>query len=157
MSMDKRTDDLIETLARHEDALTELYGCYAIIFASRQDFWTKLAREEATHAAFLRVLRRYADDGAEITSEGGVSRESVASSLRFIEDQMDRARAENVSGSEALSIAFSIECALIEQQAFKTFRSDDIRVLRVLHRLESETSEHCAQLQSASKPLAVAA
>ncbi len=155
--MDRHTEDLIRMLARHEDALTELYGCYAIIFPYWQDFWTSLARDEATHAAFLRVLRRYADEGVDITSETELTPESVSSWLGFIEQQMDCVRVENVHIEQALSVALDIEQVLIEKRAFASFQSDDIRVLRVIHKLENDTQGHRSHLQNAMNTLAVAA
>jgi len=68
---------VIELLAEHEKAISQLYKEYARKFPKQKDFWSKIADEEIEHASWILKLRSQAEKGSLYFKEGRFKTEAI--------------------------------------------------------------------------------
>jgi rubrerythrin len=138
----------LEMMARHEEAVGELYTAYADRFPKHKDFWTRLAGEEKGHAAWIRKLFPKAEEGIILFDDTRFNVKAIDTSLMYIEHWVREARSEPIELTKGLSIALDIENSLIEKDYFKVYGTDDDEMRRVFDALVQGTREHRARIRS---------
>lgn len=132
----------MEMMAEHEETIGKLYDSYAEKLPEYGHFWTTLADEERTHAAWIRELRKKAEDGSLEFDKGRFRIEAIQTSIRYIEDWTRQAQREQVTMLHALAIAADIENALIDRKFFEVYEPDSEDLKDVLKSLEEASREH---------------
>jgi len=133
---------ILELLIRHELAIKLLYETYATTFTDWQTFWQRLAEDERKHADALGMLRTESNIDKLLIHEGKIKPQAIKLAINYIEGQTERARKDNITMLQALSIAKDLESALLEKQfsRLSDFTSKDMKV--IVMNLADETERH---------------
>jgi len=132
----------LELLAKSEEKIGELYLQYAGLFSEEADFWTKLAKDEAKHARWVRSLL------PRVQSEQVTFREERLGSQAFIlfydylEQRLREIRAQPISLLAALAIAIDAESTLVEKAFYDIFQTTDPKGARTLALLSRSADAH---------------
>ena len=132
----------LELLARHEEAIGELYGAYARRFPAYKEFWEKLEQEEIGHASWIRQLYPKVDEGVVAFDDGRFNVKAIEVSLKYVAQWTEQAERGFVEPVNALSIAHELENSLIEKKHLDWFETDNADIKGVISRLHEATSEH---------------
>lgn len=139
--------NILQMLAKNEEAVGRLYEVYANKFREHEEFWFGLAMEEADHANRVLELIQKVNKGSASVSEGTFKVEDIQKFSNYLKEQLDRARHESMSFVEALSIALNIEKSLIERKFFRIFEGGSEENWHVLEYLASATENHIKVIQ----------
>lgn len=139
--------DIIEMLAKNEEAVAWLYSAYADRFPGYKDFWSGLAVEEIDHADELRKLCEIAGRGSLYIKEGRFNTTAIGNFSSYLERESEPDRVKASSLVNALSVALSIEESMIEHKFFDVFEADSAELKHVLLKLANETKRHLEQLR----------
>ena len=142
-----RGEDL-EKLAQLEEAVGGLYGIFGERFAGSApvaEFWRRLARDEAGHAA---SLRSFPGDELPLDEVEPVPDDpfQVEPSLRHLVCLRARAEEIEVSLEGALALAYGIEHSLAERHVRIQSAGGGLR--RLFEHLASADDEHLARLRA---------
>jgi rubrerythrin len=137
----------LETLARHEEAVGELYDTYAEVFPQRNNFWKQLAIEERGHATWLRNMYPHVEDNSVTFDEGRFNVKALETSIRYLKKWALEAR--DIELINALSIAMDIEGGIIERNYFKVFDSDNEDLKQVFNSLVEACKQHKKRVSDA--------
>ena len=138
----------LEQLAQLEEAVGGLYGLLGDRFAGSApvaEFWRKLARDEAAHAASLRSFSRDVLSPAEAGTEPD-DLFQVEQSLRHLDRLRRRTEEIEVSLEGALALAYGIEHSLAERHV--RVQSAGGGLQRLFEWLTSADDEHLARLRA---------
>lgn len=135
-------NSLCELLVGHEDMLAELYTEYARRFHSHSEFWTQLSLEEQDHAQRIRQLAAYIKSGAAKIDKERVTIDAIKMSVKYIEEQITRARCGELTLINALSITYQIEKALIDGQIDEVFKGYTHEARSFIRELGSTLLQH---------------
>lgn len=138
---------IINLLAKHEEAVGELYKAYAKRFPQYDTFWSGLVGEEMKHSALIRDLGTRIGDGSVYFNPDRFRSKPIEVSLDFLIDEMNKAK--NVSMQYAYSMALQIEEAMIEKKFFEVFEGDSVEVKHTLRSLAQDTEQHIEQIKEA--------
>ena len=139
--------EVVEAMARNEEAIGRLYQEYATRFPAQKDFWSALASEEATHAAWIRGLQARMKDGTVSISKDRFKLQPVRAFSSYLEREMASAREPGMSPINALSVALYIEESVIEQRYFEAAAADSPETKRVLADLADSTRAHLEKVR----------
>jgi hypothetical protein len=141
---------IVEMLAKHEEAIGELYSEYAKKFGSLAQFWEKLADEEEQHAYWIRRLdRRILEEDCGYIDTQKFSTKMVDESLERIKKKLEEAKNGEVELKDALKFAMSVEESIIESKYFEVFVGDIAEIKQVQYCLEEVTREHRERIAKA--------
>ncbi len=149
MGMEEKKGAVIETLAKHEEAIARLYGAYSEAFPDRRDFWSSLAAEEIEHAAWLRNLIPQIEKGSVYFEERRFQVEAIRTSQGYLEQLAAGVRKEKPPVMKALSEALDIERALIERGYFQVAKTDSLPLREAFENLADGTIAHIERVQRA--------
>lgn len=149
MGMDEKKAAVIETLAKHEEAIARLYGAYSEAFPDQRDFWSSLAAEEVEHAAWLRNLIPQIEKGSVYFDERRFQTEAIRTSQGYLEELAAGVQKEKPPAIKALSEALDIERALIERGYFRVAQSDSPPLKEAFENLANSTVTHIERVQKA--------
>jgi len=136
------TVDEMEALARHEEAISDLYEAYAGRFEAFKEFWSQLATEEKGHAAWIRQFKEKVDDGQVKLDEGRFRIPAIETSIQYLNGYAHKARTEEMDIAYALTIALDVENALLDRKFFEVYETDDEELKKTLDLLQEETKAH---------------
>ncbi len=139
--------EVIEAMARNEEAVGRLYQAYADRFPAKKDFWSGLAAEEVTHAEWIRGLQARMKEGAVAINKDRFKLQAVRAFSSYLEREMASAREPGLSPVNALSVALYIEESIIEQRYFETAVADSPEMKRVLADLVNSTRAHLEKVR----------
>jgi len=142
---------VIELLAEHEKAISQLYREYARTFPEQKAFWSKIAEEEIEHASWILKLRSQAEKGSLYFKEGRFKTEAIKTSLEYVKSQIAEAQNSKISAKNALSVARDLESGLIEKKFFEVFEPDCREIKQVLLDLAAATREHYNRIEKVWK------
>ncbi len=149
MSLKEVQIEIIELLAKHERALSQLYKEYAKKFLDGKDFWSKLSAEEIGHANWILKLHSKIKEGSVYFKEDRFNKEAIKTSLRYLNNQLSKAQMQEMSLMKALSTARDLENGLIEKKFFEVFEGDSAELRQILLNLAAATKEHLSRIQKA--------
>ena len=81
--------DIIEMLAKNEEAVSHLYSAYADRFPEYKDFWSGLAAEEIGHATELRKLCEIAGEGSLYIKEGRFNTTAIGNFSSYVKRESE--------------------------------------------------------------------
>lgn len=149
MTVDDKKAMVIETLAKHEEAIAELYSAYSDVLPNHTDFWSGLAAEETEHAKWLRNLLPKIGEGSVHFDERRFHTDAIRTSMDFIRGLAAWAQKEKPTAIKALSAALDIERGLIERGYFKVAEADSPRLKQTFEALARSTTVHIEKVQKA--------
>ena len=147
MPSKNKGSDIVEMLAKNEEAVSQLYSAYADRFPYYEDFWSELAVDEIDHANKLRKLCKLADSGGLYIREGRFNTTAVSNFSSYVEREAKPDRIKASSLINALSVAMHIEESMIEHKLFDIFETDSAELRQVLLNLAAETKRHLEQVR----------
>ncbi|MBM4446162.1 MAG: hypothetical protein FJ023_02255 [Chloroflexi bacterium] len=147
MPLGDKGSDIIEMLAKNEEAVARLYRAYADRFPEYKDFWAGLAVDEVDHASELRRLCEIAGRRGLYPSEGRFNTTAISVFSSYLERESEPNRVKALSLINALSVAVYIEESIIEHKFFDVFETDSVELRHVLLNLAAETKKHLEQVR----------
>jgi rubrerythrin len=139
--------EVIEAMAKNEEAVSRLYQAYADKFPVQKAFWTSLAADETTHAAWIRGLQAKMRDGSLSINRDRFKIQPVRGFTAYLERESATAREPGMSPINALSVALYIEESIMEQRFFEVFVADAPEMKRILADLATATKDHLEKVR----------
>ena len=149
MDLKMKKVKILELLAEHEIAISQLYKEYARKFTKQKDFWSKIAYEEIEHANWIYRLRSQAKEGLLNFKEGRFKEAAIETSLEYVKSKLAEGKKEKISAKRALSVARDLESGLIEKKYFEVFESDCREMKQIFLDLAAATREHHRRIEKA--------
>ena len=142
MDLRGNVSDVVEAMAKNEEAVSRLYQAYADKFPAQKAFWSGLAADETTHAAWIRGLQAKMREGSLSINRDRFKIQPVRGFTAYLERETTTAREPGMSPINALSVALYIEESIIEQRFFEVFVADAPELKRILSDLANSTKGH---------------
>ena len=102
MDLKENQINVIEMLARNEEAISRLYTAYADKFPDYKNFWSDLADEEIEHSSWLRGLSPQFQEDSIYFNEGRFKPEAIQTFLNYLERELVKAREQEMLLKEIL-------------------------------------------------------
>ena len=147
MDLRGNVSDVVEAMAKNEESVSRLYQAYADKFPAQKAFWSGLAADEMTHAAWIRGLQAKMREGSLSISRDRFKIQPVRGFTAYLERELASAREPGMSPINALSAALYIEESIIEQRFFEVFVADAEDLKRVLADLANSTKAHLEKVR----------
>ena len=125
----------------HEKTLSKLYKSYSEIFPE-EEIWMKLEIEEKKHAAWIQQIISKICDETVYFNEDPECCENIKRSLSIMNDEIAKARNNEIDLMHAFKIAIEIEESMVEREFFKSMDSDAPFVGDVLKKIIADTEMH---------------
>jgi rubrerythrin len=147
--MDFRSNpgEVIEAMAKNEEAVSHLYQTYAEKFPSQKAFWSGLAADETSHAGWIRGLQSKIREGSLAVNRDRFKIQPVRGFSAYLERELTNAKDPRMSPINALSVAVYIEESMIEQRYFEVFAADAPDMTRILTDLATATKSHLEKVR----------
>ena len=142
MDLKSNVSEVIEAMAKNEEAVSRLYQAYADRFPGQKAFWSGLAADEISHAGWIRGLQAKMRDGSLTVNRDRFRIQPVRGFSAYLERELTSAQEPGMSPINALSVAVYIEESMIEQHYFEVFAPDGPELKRVLSDLLTATRSH---------------
>lgn len=147
MDLKANASEVLEAMAKNEEAVSRLYQAYADKFPAQKGFWAGLAADEMTHAGWIRGLQTKMREGSISISRDRFKVQPVRGFTAYLERESASAREPGLSPINALSTALYIEESIIEQRFFEVFVPDAPELKRVLADLAAATKTHLEKVR----------
>jgi len=147
MDLKANASEVIEAMAKNEEAVSRLYQAYADKFPGQKAFWSSLAADETSHAGWIRSLQAKMRDGSLAVNRDRFKVQPVRGFTAYLERELASAREPGMSPVNALSVALYIEESIIEQRFFEAFQPDAPDLRRVLADLVTATRSHLEKVR----------
>lgn len=134
-------------MEENEELIGRLYTAYAERFTEHADFWLAVAADEKQHAAWLRQLGGKVGQGSLYVDGDRFKKRPTELFHQYVRDELARAGETDIPLRTALSVALSIEQALIERRFFEVFETDSVELKHVLQDLASATESHLKKVR----------
>ncbi len=133
---------ILKIMQEHELLLSRLYALFAEKYPEHQTFWQGLSDDEIHHASLIDKMHETLN-----TNEAGFVVErfplpAIETSLKFISKLIQEFSTTDLPLLKAVSHAYHLENALIENKYFEIFQGDHPDIQRALNRLLNETQKH---------------
>jgi len=151
--MDKTELSILELLIGQEIAVKRLYEVFAIILPEDEAFWSKLAKEEQSHADMLAKLRTSPRTEVWLIDEMQLSRAVIKKSTAYVENKRVLALRENFNSKQAFSLAENVEKFLIDGLFIKLEQKPFASIPQVMNTLTEETKKHLQLILEKQKEL----
>ncbi len=147
MDLKANASEVIEAMAKNEEAVSRLYQSYADRFPAQKAFWSGLAADETSHAGWIRGLQVKMREGSLAVNRDRFKTQPVRGFSAYLERELASAREPGISPINALSVAMYVEESIIEQRFFEAFASDAPELKRVLVDLAAATKSHLEKVR----------
>jgi rubrerythrin len=147
MDLRGNVSEVIEAMAKNEEAVSQLYQAYADRFPAQKAFWSGLAADEMTHAAWMRGLQAKMREGSLSINRDRFKIQPVRGFTSYLERELAGAREPGMAPINALSTALYIEESIMEQRFFEAFQPDSPELKRVLADLATATKGHLEKVR----------
>ncbi len=137
---------ILESLAKNEEKLSELYALYAEKFKGMRTFWFVLSGEEINHSQWIRHLGNPALSGDIYLDQKTFNPQSISLFAGYLSDKIAEAKARDLPLLTALGIALDIENALIEKRWFESIQTDSAAAKIDIDRLKDALIKHKAKV-----------
>ncbi|MHC4500405.1 MAG: hypothetical protein ACYS9T_05325 [Planctomycetota bacterium] len=141
--------ETIEMLAKHEEAVGQLYKAYAEKYTDHRDFWLGLSGDENQHALWINELYSKVEDGSVHFKQDRFQMPAIQHSLNYVQKMLLKSQEPDFELTEALSTAWYIEDALLEKKFFDVFETDSADLKETLRKLSEATTEHRQRIHDA--------
>lgn len=132
----------LQLLAKHEETIGLLYEAYAKRFPEHAQFWTSIANDEKSHAAWIWKLCQKAEDGSIRFDGNRFNSKAIETSLKYIRSWIQEAETQSMDLIKAISIALDIENGLLEKKYYEVFEADLPEVKQVFIALSKASEGH---------------
>jgi hypothetical protein len=129
---------IIELFEKNEQNVAILYSIYAEKIPEKRSFWNNLATEEASHADYI-------SNNKELKTtivENRYLRDIIKYIMDFVLQEIIKAKTSRITHQEALNTALRLEHSMLEKKCFEMFSSANDGLMRIFHKLNSETENH---------------
>jgi hypothetical protein len=133
---------IIDKLAANEESIAKLYKGYADAFPDLREFWSSLGSEEVGHASCIGSLGRQIGTPSLFMDGDRFNAIAIQTFTDYLDRELSRLSAKEISLIEALSITLYIEESLIESKVFEVFKADSAELQHTLAKLRDETLAH---------------
>ncbi|MDY0016979.1 MAG: hypothetical protein WC212_00840 [Candidatus Delongbacteria bacterium] len=133
--------EVIELMAKHEEAIAGLYAVFSEKFPECK-IWTYLYGEELKHSEWLKSILNNVYDGSIHFTDYHLTLRGLKVAIRNLESNTQKAEEDKYNLEEALSIAYTLENSLIEDHYLDYFASDLEGITKVLNDLKTDTKSH---------------
>jgi hypothetical protein len=147
MDLRGSVSEVIEAMAKNEEAVGRLYQTYADKFPAQKAFWSGLAADETAHAGWIRGLLAKMREGSLSINRDRFKVQPVRGFTAYLERESTTAREPGMSPINALSVAVYIEESIIEQRFFEVFVPDAPELKRILSDLSTATKSHLEKVR----------
>lgn len=147
MDLRGNVSEVIEAMAKNEEAVSRLYQAYADKFPAQKAFWAGLAADEMTHAAWIRGLQAKMREGSLSINRDRFKIQPVRGFTAYLERESATVREPGMAPINALSTALYIEESIIEQRFFEVFAADAPELKRILADLANSTKAHLERVR----------
>lgn len=134
--------EILEALIKNEEKLGELYQIYSEKFPNYKNFWLDLARDEISHAAWIRKLSEKTKEGSVYFDEKRFNIEAINTYSQEVVKRISEAKFSKMSIVSALSTAYYFEIAFIERKFFEVFEGDSVELKHTLKALNNACINH---------------
>jgi EAL domain-containing protein (putative c-di-GMP-specific phosphodiesterase class I) len=134
--------NIMETMAKREEAVAELYKVYGEKFAPYRQFWLELSEEEVGHAGLIRQLIEKLRAGLVFFNNERFTAQAINDSLEYVRENIESLKTKEISEINALAIAYDLETGLLERKFFEIVESDSVEIKHLLSSLAEATSHH---------------
>jgi hypothetical protein len=141
--------ETIRLLAAHETLLARLYNLYATAVPAYQQFFADLAQQEVAHAQRIEDFIAKVQAGTLAMKPGRFNAQVLATSLKYINDQLRKAETGAPNAITALSNCVDMEEALIERKYYEVVEADSPTLKQLLSQLAADTEAHRQQARQA--------
>lgn len=142
----------VEILGELQEAGGNLYHIFSERFPDFSQFWSRLADDKFRHVIWINTLLGGVRQGKVRLNRDRVHMEAIRSSLQFARRQISSARKHTGSFKQAVSVAISIEMAIMDKKFFEAFESDLPDLRELADKLLEETKTHLEKLKSETSP-----
>jgi hypothetical protein len=141
-------EDKLKSLSSLEDTIGNLYDTFAVLFPEKSEFWSAIANEERKHAKLLLSMCGLIKDGYVFYHLDHMKTEAIESYLTLAQEKLQAAKEGQISQSEAVAMALSIESSIVEAKFYEDVKSDAPEFKIIAERLASDTAKHIAQIET---------
>ncbi|MHC4062523.1 MAG: hypothetical protein ACYSUC_01720 [Planctomycetota bacterium] len=141
--------ETVEMLAKHEEAIGQLYKAYSERYTDHRDFWLGLSDDESQHARWINELHSKVEDGSVHFKQDRFQIPAIRHSLNYVEKMLFKSIEADFELIEAFSTAWYIEDALLENKFFEVFETDSADLKETLRKLSEATAEHRQRIHDA--------
>lgn len=138
--------EVIRLLSSHEVSIGNLYAEFTKLFNDYEKFWSECSEDEYKHAETIKRLHALVEQG-DVVLTGRFNESAIQTSMKYINNQTQKAREGKISFVESFSIAFSIESSFLENRFFDAFSGDKIEFQKIKQYLTDETQKHKNKVQ----------
>src|SRR4030042_6866316 len=117
----KANQNTLELMAKHEEAIGQLYAKYALLLKD-SNFWNQISNDEYEHASWIRKLAQKIDDKTVFFDEERFDDQAITSDIEFLSTKTKTV--SKIDLKQALEDAIRIESDLIEKGYFKVIETD---------------------------------
>jgi len=149
MNQNNTANQAIEGLVSIEETLSKIYHLFAERFPGHRELWSRMAREETTHAKWVCDLSGRLEDGSLSLDEDRFRVEGIQLFLEYAEDKFKEAKAEKLPFLHALDMALDLESSLLERKLYQVFKAHSESMERALEDMERRIREHTERISEA--------
>lgn len=133
-------------LARHEEAISELYKQIGVALPAMTEFWNRLASDEKAHAAVLASLVELEKKGSVVFCREAFRTKAILEAIEFAVEKRKQIELEGIGELTALSLAVSVERGMLESKFFNIYEEGCEAMRCEFDELRRHTVEHLAAL-----------
>jgi hypothetical protein len=137
-----RSQNIIDLLIVHEEAVSRLYDSYASHFEDQRGFWAALAQDELKHAEQIRQLASGIEKGIIIHDRAKLNSSAVKLSIDHVNSKYEQVKSKEITFINALSVALSIEKSIIDGGFFDSFKGISKNAKQLVQDLKQGVEEH---------------
>jgi hypothetical protein len=145
---------IIVLFSQQELQIAELYRFYASLYPDLREFWNELSMEQMEFATWLEYFYKKSDEGTAQFQEGHVKTYTVESFVKYLEENLAKAKEKAPTLQAAFRLALDIENSLIVKKVFDRFQSADRKLANLLGTLRDRKRNHLKRLEIQSIPFA---
>lgn len=127
--------------------ISQLYALYGEKIPAKNVFWSKISKEEISHAASIKKNM----NGVDGIVENKFSRGVVKYIMDFVLEEIGKTQKGRPTHQEALRTALRIEQSMLEKKCFDLFTPSNETIKNIFLKLNRETERHVARLQEEMK------
>jgi hypothetical protein len=143
---------ILALFSENEQKVSKLYGIYSEQDTKRKNFWKKISKEEVSHGEMLKKVESESKN-VEQFIETPYSRSVIGYVSKFVDREIEKATKETIDSSEAIENALRLEQSMIEKKCFEMFSPKNVKVQRVMKKLNLETQKHIKMLEKELKKM----
>ncbi|MBN2790052.1 MAG: hypothetical protein JXR69_07670 [Candidatus Delongbacteria bacterium] len=140
--------EIVELLARNEQALADLYTSYSEKFPDFK-LWTFLRKEEEDHFHLVISIKDNVEDGSVDFSDMHFSVKTITMAIEQVLNELKIVENGGRTLGKAIKFALKLESSMLEKNFLNYFSSDDPELEKVLVQLRTDTKSHQNILEKA--------